>query len=106
MTKGLDEWCYSNPKRYHNYLAVVTQDTDGNCSFDWLEQSRESDEYFNVAVVKIGDVLLAGCKDRYKNRTVGKYWYGVVAKNEDTLTMVYDTTFNKVKKTMKEVLSE
>ena len=70
MTEGLDEWCYSNPQRYHNYLAVVTRDTDGNGSFDWLEQSRESDEYFNVAVVKVGDVLLAGCKDRYKNRTV------------------------------------
>ena len=98
MTQALDEWDYSKPKRYKNYLAVVTRNSEGEYHYTWLKESRECDEFFNVTVVNEGDILLCGCKDVYKKVPLHKRWYGVMAKSKDTLTLVCGNTYNAVKK--------
>lgn len=98
ITECLDGWNYSNPKRYHNYLAIVRKDDEGNYNYEWLNESKSDDEYFNVHNVNVGDVLMAGCKDTRKNRGWGKWFYRVIEKDDCHMTLLKDTTYLKVKK--------
>ena len=103
ITDYLDGWNYSNKSRYYNYLAIVHKDDDGNYNYEWLKESTSSDEYFNVNKVKVGDILMAGSKDKRKNRGCGKFYYGVVAKDDNSMTLVKDTTYLQVKKELKNI---
>lgn len=97
MVEPLELWDYSHPK-YFNWLGIVTRDENGDYQYNWLKKSKCSDEYFNVAQVKEGDILYAGCKNTYKNHRMVKAYYGVVKKTSDSIELVCDTTYLKVKK--------
>ncbi len=95
LTQNLAVWCWDN--KHHNYLAIVTRDGNGEDKYNWLKQSKNSDEYFNVAPVNKGDILLAGSKKRNKDYSEREF-YGVVDKTEESLMLVKETTYLKTKK--------
>ena len=97
LTESLGVWDFSHHK-YFNWIGIVTRDENGNNQYNWLKASKNSDEYFNFAQVKEGDILYAGCKNTYKNRPMATAYYGVVKKNADSIELICDTTYLKVKK--------
>ena len=100
LTEGFSIWCWDN--KHHNYLSIVTRDENGTDKFNWLRKSKNSDEYFNISKVKKGDILLAGSKKRNKEYSE-KQWYGVVDKTDESLILVKETTYLKVKKLLKDI---
>lgn len=100
ITENFSVWCWDN--KHHNYLSIVTRDENGEDKFDWLRKSKNSDEYFNISKVKKGDILLAGSKKRNKEYSE-KQWYGVVDKTDESLILVNETTYLKVKKLLKDI---
>lgn len=105
MVEPLELWDYSHPK-YFNWLGIVTRDENGNYQYNWLKESKCSDEYFNVAQVKEGDILYAGCKNTYKNHRIVTAYYGVVKKDADIIELISDTTYLKVKKQLESLNEE
>ena len=102
LTEGFSIWCWD--AKHHNYLSIVTRDENGVDKFNWLRKSKNSDEYFNISKVKKGDILLAGSKKRNKEYSE-KQWYGVVDKTNESLILVKETTYLKVKKLLKDIES-
>ena len=102
LTEGFSIWCWD--AKHHNYLSIVTRDENGEDKFNWLRKSKNSDEYFNISKVKKGDILLAGSKKRNKEYSE-KQWYGVVDKTNESLILVKETTYLKVKKLLKDIES-
>jgi hypothetical protein len=100
LTQDFGIWCWD--EKHHNYLAIVTRDENGEDKFNWLKKSKNSDEYFNISKVKKGDILLAGSKRRNKGYSE-KEWYGVVDKTEESLVLVKETTYLKVKKLLNDI---
>ena len=105
MVEPLELWDYSHPK-YFNWLGIVTRDENGNYQYNWLKKSNCNDEYFNVAQVKEGDILYAGCKNTYKNHRMVTSYYGVVKKDADIIELISDTTYLKVKKQLESLKEE
>ena len=95
LTNNFAVWDWRNNR--HNYLAIVTRNEKGENLYKWLKQSKNSDEFFNVADVQKGDILLAGCKKAGKSYST-KLFYGVVERTTDCMKVVSDTTYLKVKK--------
>lgn len=103
MLDSLDEWQWSgNMKRYKNYLAVVQRGEDGRDHMQWCSCSDNSDEFFSLREAKEGDILMAGCKDTRKGRSISKAYYGVVAMTTDEAVLVRETTYLKAKKALAE----
>lgn len=96
LTQGLDEWDWSNAKRNKNYFAIVTRDEQGDYKYTWQRESDNSDEFFSLKGVKVGDVLMAGCKDTRKGRTLAKAFYYVVYMSETKIRIVRQTTYLQV----------
>lgn len=91
-------WNYTNKRRYRNWFAIVTRDENGMEKRSYMKESRNEDEYFNVSKVNVGDILMAGCYDERKNRGIKHSYYAVVAKSNDSITLVSETTYLKAKK--------
>lgn len=106
MTESLFPCDYSNLKRYKNYLAKVSVNDEGLTSKEFMAQSKESDLFFNVAPLKVGDIVVANCWDSYKRRQYNHY-YVVTEITSDYITFcgVYDnnqlTTYLKAYKALK-----
>lgn len=100
LTEDFSIWCWD--EKHRNYLSIVTRDENGEDKFNWLRKSKNSDEYFNISKVKKGDILLAGSKKRNKEYSK-KQWYGVVDKTDESLILVKETTYLKVKKLLKDI---
>ena len=103
LTECLSVWDFSHYK-YFNWIGIVTRDNNGFNKYEWLKISKNSDEYFNFAPVKKGDILYAGCKNKNKNYPISTAYYGVVEKTEDYVELVKDTTYLKVKNILKSIL--
>lgn len=97
LIESLPVWDWSNRNRYSNWMAIVTRGEDGIEHRDYLTKSKNSDEFFNFASVKDGDILTAGCYDTRKSRGVRMY-YAVLEKSDDTIVMGEYTTYRKAKK--------
>jgi len=97
LTESFGVWNFSH-KKYYNWCGIVTRDEEGNNKYEWLKGSNNDDEYFNFFKVKEGDIIYAGSKDNYKNRINLTAYFGVVSKTEDSIELVRDTTYLKVKK--------
>lgn len=102
LIESLEEWDFSHDK-YTNYIAINTRNEEGKDVYEWLKSSKNKDEFFNFNKVKKGDILLVGCKNTYKKRTEAKAYYGVVNKTDDTVELIKDTTYLKIKKSLKEM---
>jgi len=101
MEDNISPCDWSNDKKFHNYLAVVSLDDDGNETRTYSDISDESDLYFNVSKLKVGDIVVVGCFNKYKKRTVKKY-YNIIAKDTESITFSDDyTTYRKAYKTKK-----
>lgn len=96
ILEPVDPWDYSNTKRRKNYLAVVTKTDNGDFSYEWLKESKESDEYFNITNVKVGDVLMAGYKDNYNYKHSEKLYYKVIEKTNDNIVLTQGRTYRSV----------
>lgn len=97
LTESLGVWNFSHTK-YFNWCGIVTRDEEGNNKYEWLKGSKDNGEYFNFSKVKVGDIIYAGSKNNYKNRINVTAYFGVVRKTEDSIELVRDTTYLKVKK--------
>lgn len=102
LIETLNEWDFSHDK-YTNYVAINTRNEEGKDVYDWLNSSKNEDEYFNFNKVQKGDILMVGCRNRYKKRTEAKAYYGVLNKTDDSIELIKDTTYLKVKKCLKEM---
>ena len=97
ILEPISPWNGGNPKRWKNYMGVVTRNEDGKFQYQWLKESRESDEWFNITDVKEGDILMVGVKDCYHpNRPSEKMYYMVMERTEDKMVLIGDTTYRKV----------
>lgn len=97
LIENIEPCDWSNYSRYRNYLAITTKDENGEYEREFLKQSKNKDEYFNVAPVKVGDILWANCWDDRKRR--GRNWfYVVIEKTNDELQTLAFTTYLKAKK--------
>lgn len=77
---------YSNPKRYHNYMAIIEGlSADGKEIRTYLREMT-GDLYFNTNGVKAGDILKVNCWDERKSRQYTKY-YNVININDECLTL-------------------
>lgn len=85
MEDNISPCDFSNNKKYHNYLASVSLDNDGNETRNYADISDESDLYFNVSKFKVGDIVVANCFDKYKKRT-SKTYYIIIAKDTESIT--------------------
>lgn len=95
---SISPWNNSNPKRWKNYIAVVTRDDTGKFNYNWLEGSPEPDEWFNIKDVVKGDILMVGVKDYYHpNRPSNKMYYKVLGRTNNELVVVAGDTFRKAK---------
>lgn len=101
LTEPFDEFNYSHHK-YFNWVGIVTRDVNGENQYGWLKPSKNVDEYFNVSPVKTGDILYVGSKNTYKKHQIECAYYGVIAKDENSIELVRDTTYLKVKKRLME----
>lgn len=91
-------WNNTNPKRWNNYIAVVARKEDGTFNYNWLNGSKETDEWFNITDVVVGDVLMVGVKDGYHpNRPSEKLYYKVMDRTDNELVLVSGNTYRKVK---------
>lgn len=98
MEDNISPCDFSNDKKYHNYLAVVSLDDDGNETRKYCDISDESDLYFNVSNLNVGDIVVVGCFNKYKKRTVKKY-YIIIAKDTESITFSDEyTTYRKAYK--------
>ena len=102
LTEPFDEFNYSH-RKYFNWVGIVTRNGNGENQYNWMKPSKNSDEYFNVSPVKVGDILYVGSKNTYKSHQIESAYYGVVAKDENSIELVRDTTYLKVKKRLMEV---
>lgn len=98
MEDNISPCDFSNDKKYHNYLAVVSLDDDGNETRKYCDISDESDLYFNVSNLNVGDIVVVGCFNKYKKRTCKKY-YIIIAKDTESITFSDEyTTYRKAYK--------
>lgn len=79
---------WSNPKRYNNYVATTVMDGDGKEQRVYLDESKESDLYFNFSKANVGDIIIASCWDERKYRQSKRY-YIVEAKDEKEIVLAY-----------------
>ena len=98
LIESLPVWDWSNRNRYSNWMAIVTRDENGMENRDYLTKSKNSDEFFNLAPVREGDILSAGCYDTRKSRGVKRSYYAVLEKSDDTIALGEYTTYRKAKK--------
>lgn len=98
LIESLPVWDWSNRSRYSNWMAIVTRDENGIEQPKYLKKSKNSDEFFNLAPVKEGDILCAGCYDTRKSRGVKRSYYAVHEKSEDAIVLGEYTTYRKAKK--------
>ena len=99
-------WNYRNTSRYKNWFAIITRNEAGEFQYQWLKESKMSDEYFNVHGVKVGDILVAGCRDKYKDRGCVKAFYKVLSLSTDSIELARETTYRKAQAITEETTIE
>ena len=93
---------YSNRKKYNNYMAIINGlNSDGTEDRTYLRE-LDDDLYFNAKDVKKGDIIVASCWNRYKNRQEKCYY--IVLDITDSEMTIDDghTTYRKAVKALSE----
>lgn len=103
-TENVEPCDWSNFKRWSNYFAIITMDSNGDEHKEFFPESKEKDLYFNVTDAKPMDILIASCWDKRKSRQY-KRFYIVDSKNDDEIILIRgideDNTFTTYRKAYK-----